>query len=343
MNTLPIYGTYYLYRLFQKLVPEPSIFYNTFFSAPPVFSEKEEIHFDHRPPKKTGVAPLIHPGLESPTFKKTGFSTTGIKPAYIKERIDLTPDRGFHRLEGEDYGGRLTPMQRLEILLARDMKTLQDRWMNRLEVFAIEAVKTAKLTIKGEGFNEVLDFGRDPALNIRLTGEGSWKNKAFPMTAFIEEKRELITQKCLDQQPPTQMWMSRSAYQLFLQNNEVQKMLQIFQQSAQMKVTIVPAAQSFETVTYKGHFGDVDIFVCTALDPYGRPYFGENEVLFHSGDVLGIPFFGAIHDLHAGVFAQKVFLKSWTIESPSVRLVELQSAPVLGVFDANKAALMTVA
>jgi hypothetical protein len=343
MNELPIYGTYYLYRLFQQLVPEPQIFYSTFFRATPVQSEKEEVHFDHVSGKKTGASPFVHPGLESPTFKNKGFSTSGITPAYIKEKIDLTPDRGRTRMEGEEYGGRLTQMQRLEILLARDVKTLQERWVNRLELMAIEAVKHAKLTIKGEGFNDTIDFGRDKSLNIRLSGDNSWANKAFPMRSFFEKTQALISQKSLRQRMPRQMWMSQSSYDLFIQNDEVQKILTVFQQSSQLRISIVPGAQSFETLVYKGNFGDIDIFVCQALDTYGNPYLGENQVLFHSGDVDGIPFFGAILDLDAGLMAQKVFLKSWDIKSPSVRFVELQSAPVLGVFDQNAAALMTVA
>lgn len=342
MNTLPIYGTYYLNRLIERLVPRPMFFADRFFPTV-VQSLREEVYFDEAPGVKAGIAPFVHPLNEAPMIRSQGYRTKSFKPAYIKEKTDLTPDRGFTRLAGEGLGGELTPMQRLEVLLTRDIKRLQDRWMNRIELMAAEVVKTGMLTIKGDGLDAVLDFERDKSLGTKLTGDKSWANKAFPMRSWIQKRQANMARLNLRQRRPGMMIMHESAYDLFLACDEVQRMLPDYIRGAELRLLQTPGAQSFDSLVYKGNFGNVDIYVYDAVSDDGKAYIDENQVLLCCDGVDGIRFFGAIHDLDANLVPQKTFLKSWTIEDPSQRLVMLQSAPLLATFDPNTAELITVA
>lgn len=342
MDTLPIYGTYYLNRLIERLVPLPMFFIDKFFPTI-VQSTREEVYFDEAPGVKTGIAPFVHPLNEAPMVRSQGYRTKSFKPAYIKEKTDLTPDRGFTRMAGEAFGGELTPMQRLELLLSRDVKRLQDRWMNRLELMAAEVVKTGTLTIKGDGLDARLDFERDKSLGIKLTGENSWANKTFPMRSFIMKRQANMAKLNLRQRRPKTMIMHQSSYDLFLACDEVQRMLPDYIRGAELRLLQTPGLQSLDSLVYKGYFGEVDIWVYDGVSDDGKPYIDVNQVLLCCESVDGIQFFGAIHDLDAGLTAQPVFLKSWKIDDPSQRLVMLQSAPLLATFDPNTAELMTVA
>lgn len=342
MADLPIYGTYYLNRLIRRIVPRPQFFLDTFFPTV-VESEKEEIYFDEVPGQKVGIAPFVHPLVEAPMFREQGYRTNSLKPAYIKEKTGITPDRGFVKMAGEDFGGELTPIQRSQLLLARDTTRLQQRWRNRLELMAAEVVKTGKLTIKGEGIDAVVNYERAASLTKRLTGDKAWTNKALNMRQFFEGIAREMADLNLTQQRPTDVIMHPSAYDLYEDNEQVQKYLSTQLRGVDMELNVTPGTISFDNLVYKGRFGNMRLWVYEGKSDDGRYYIDTNQALFFCRDIQGVQFYGAIRDLSAGLRAQRVFLKSWEVEEPSQRLVLLQSAPILATFDPNTACLVTVA
>ncbi|MDQ3231050.1 MAG: major capsid protein [Pseudobdellovibrionaceae bacterium] len=339
---LPIYGTYYLNRLITRIVPKPRFFLDRFFPTE-VQSTKEEIYFDEAPGTKTGIAPFVHPLVEAPMFREQGYRTKSLRPAYIKEKTGLTPDRGFVRMAGEAFGGELTPMQRLEILLTRDVTRLQDRWRNRLELMAAEVVKTGKLTIKGDGLDAVLDFERAASLTKKLPVDKVWTKKDLPMRVFFEGIQREVASLNHTQSRPVNVIMGVEAYDLFAANDEIKGLLSELIKGAELEIQITPGLQSFESMVYKGRFGNTRIWVYEAVSDDGKPYIEPKQALFHCNDIQGVQFFGAIQDLDAELQALKTFMKSWKVEDPSQRIVLLQSAPILATFDPNTACLVTVA
>jgi hypothetical protein len=339
---LPIYGTYYLNRLITRIVPKPKFFLDRFFPTE-VQSTKEDVYFDEAPGVKAGIAPFVHPLVEAPMFREQGYRTKSLRPAYIKEKTGLTPDRGNVRIAGEAFGGELTPMQRLELMLARDVARLQERWRNRLELMAAEVVKTGRLTIKGDGIDAVLDFERSASLTKRLTGDKAWTNKDLPMRQHFEAIQREVASLNLGQTRPYNVIMGPEAYDLFAANNEIKGLLNEMIRGADLELQITPGLQSFESLVYKGKFGNVRLWVYEAMSDDGKLYIEPKQALFFCDSIQGVQFFGAIQDLDANLMALRTFLKSWKIEDPSQRIVLLQSAPVLATFDPNTACLLNVA
>jgi hypothetical protein len=330
--------------MFDRIQADTSIFLDSFFSSlPPIYSTRQKIYFDDVPLKTRGMTPYVSPRRESPTFGREGYETSGFTPAYVREKIDLTPDMGFNRIPGEQPGGTLTPMQRLEYYLALDMKRLKDRWANRLEAMAAEVVKTGKLTIEGDGINANLDFGRDKSLNIQLSGEDSWANRKFPMRRFLNERRKNMMSKNRRNKRPSIAWLGSEAAELLVGNLELKEIIADFRRDAEVRLRLSPGEQSFESLVYLGHFGEVDFWTLDTLMEDGTPFIGPRQMLLHTGDVMGLKMFGAIYDIKANLVPTDVFFKSWEIESPSTRFVELQSAPLLACFDPNSAELIDVA
>jgi hypothetical protein len=341
--TLPIYSTYYLNRLITRLVPKARYFRDHFFPVE-IQSDKEEIYFDENQDNRIGAAPFVHPLLEAPMFRDEGYSTKSYKPAYIKEKTGITSEDGNDRLPGEDFGGEYTPMQRAELRLIQKTTRLYERLRVREELMALEIVKTGKLTIKGEGFDTVIDFKRDPGLTKKLTADKGWSNPDFAMTTFFESLQREMASKNLNQSRPRKVIMGIEAFDMFRANKEVQKLLPDYMRLvSDIGLKLTPQDSSFENLLYRGNFGNTEIWVHEGKTDQKNYDIAPKEVLFTCENIQGVRHYGAIRDLKARLVAQRVFVKSWEIEDPSQRIVLLQSAPLLVTYDPNTAALVTVA
>ncbi len=339
---LPIYSTYYLNRLVMRLVPRTRYFRDTFFPLE-VRSEKEEVYFDENTDNRIGAAPFVHPLLEAPMFRDQGYSTKSFKPAFIKEKTGITGQDGQDRLPGEDFGGELTTMQRAELRLIQKTTRLFERLRVREELMALEIVKTGKLTIRGEGFDSVIDFKRDPALTVKLTGTNTWANPDFPMTDFVENFQREMASKNLNQARPRKMILGIDAWDLFRANKEVQKVLPDYMRlAASLSLKLTPEDSSFENLMYRGSFGNCELWTHEGKTDQKTYDIAPKEVLFTCSDIQGVRHYGAIPDLKAGLQARRVFVKSWEEEDPSQRIVLLQSAPLFVTYDPNTAGVVTV-
>lgn len=342
--SLPLYSTWYLNNLIERLAPQPRYFLDRFFPTE-VQSDKEEVYFDETE-DQVGLSPFVHPLNEAPLLRNQGYKTKSFKPAYIKEKANLTPDKGFTRLPGEPFGGSLPPEQRAAQQLIKDTSRLYERLQNRLELMAVEVCKTGKLTIKGEGIDAVLDFGRDKSLTKSLSGNNAWSNKALPMTTFIEGIQRQMSALNLSQNRPRDIIMGYEAYEMFRANDEVQKLLPEYMRGANIMLEMTPKTQS-DFITWKGQYGNMNLWVSEGKyqgsDGKSRYYIEPKEALFICDSIRGVRHYGAIYDLDAGLRPQRVFVKSWKVEDPSARFVLLQSAPLLVTYDPNTAALVTVA
>lgn len=344
MNTANIYGTYYLNTLIERIIPNPRFFLDRYFTTEEQ-SDKEEVHFDEKE-GKVGIAPFVHPLNEAPLITGQGYKTKFYKPAYIKEKANLTPQQSFTRLPGEPYGGVLSPQQRAEQQLIKDTTRLYERLQNRLELMAAEVCKYGRLTIQGDGLDAVLDYGRSPRLTKSLSGDAAWSNKKVELTKQFEAISREMAELNLNQRRPRDVIMGWEAYDMFRAAEEVQKLLPDYMRGANVQLEVTPGIQS-ENLVYKGRYGNMNLWVYEgkydAPDGTSKYYIEPKEALFICDQIRGVRHFGAIHDLDAGLQPRRVFVKSWKEEDPSVRLVLLQSAPLLVSYDPNTAALVKVA
>lgn len=73
---------------------------------------------------------------------------------------------------------------------------------------AAELVKTGKLTVKGDGIDAQLDFGRDKSLNISLSGNNTWASPEFKMREFLNKRRSNMASKNRRNTSPNIAWIS---------------------------------------------------------------------------------------------------------------------------------------
>jgi hypothetical protein len=103
------------------------------------------------------------------------YQTNKFKPAYIKDKRAPDLRKPIRRQIGERIGGEFTAAERAMLNLQFEMADQIDMLNRRLEWMASSALQTGRVTIAGEGFpTTVVDFGRDPALTVALTGTDAW-------------------------------------------------------------------------------------------------------------------------------------------------------------------------
>lgn len=339
---IDIYSTAYMNRLIAELSPVPSVFLNLFFPEVLVH-DTEEVYFD-KIKDKPRLTPFVHPLHQGKIVDSVGYETRSVKPAYVKDLRVHNPLKAIKRRAGEPLLGNLSPAERQRLNLVADMAD-QDRMLaRRMEVMAIEAIRDGKATIIGEGFNAVVDFGRDSSLNVTLAADAKWDAATSPdIIQQLEDWSGMIAD--FDGMAEVVI-MDRKAWALFRKNEQVRKLLDTRRGDAST-LRLDPKIAMHVGAQYKGALGEFEIWVYsgTYIDPADgqtKPYLPDNTVVMAGSRVEGVRHYGAIMDVDV-LQARERYVQSWTERNPSRRMLSLESAPLLVPYRPNGSMKIKVA
>lgn len=322
---MDIFSTGVLARVIAELPAPAPFILNSFFTAMQT-ETSEEIHFDVENGRRR-LAPFVAPIVAGKVVQSKGFVTKTFKPAYIKDKRVFDSSRPFKRAIGERIGGELSPAQRLQALLATDLQDQLEMLARRQEVMAVEALRTGKVTVKGEQYpTVVVDFGRHADLTVELLAGDRWGETGVDPLEDVQAWSMGVTQH--SGAAGNTLIMDVKAWQLFSAAPSVQKLLDRFRGADKLNATVLG-----EGGRYMGNIGDFDIWVYAGWyeDPDSgalTPYLPDHTVLITSPDLEGTRAYGAIKDEESGFQAMPYFSKSWVEKDPAVRLLLLQSAPL---------------
>jgi hypothetical protein len=337
-----LYSTAFLNRVVDDLAPVPTVFLDLFF--PEVLThDTEEVYFD-KVTDKPRLTPFVHPLHEGKVIDSAGYITKSVKPAYLKDLRVHNPLKALKRRAGESLTGSLTPAQRQQANIVADLADQNRMFTRRMEVMAIEAIRDGKATIIGEGFNAVVDFGRDASLTETLTSGDRWSTADLDIPAQLEEWSQQIAD--FDGSVEAVI-MDVKAWNLMRNNSKVQKLLDIRRGVADTNLIIEPQMAVRAGVQYKGMVGNFPIWVYTGsyIDPADgqtKKYMPDNTVVLAGRRVEGVRHFGAIMDVEVLV-ARERYAQSWVEKNPSRRMVMMESAPLLVPYRPNSSMKITVA
>lgn len=322
-------------------LPRPSSFLlDTFF--PLVQQENtEEIHFDVLDGNRR-IAPFVSPLVAGKVVQSEGVTTKTFKPAYIKDKRVLDPNRPLKRAAGEQIGGELHPGQRIELMLANELED-QIRTVNRrLEVMASEALRLDQVTVSGEGYpTQVVQFGRHPGHTVTLTAGDRWGETGVQPLKDLDEWALMVMRRSGAR--PNTVVMDPDAWNVFKADDGVQSRLDTRRvNDARLRMAGPEIGGTL--------MGTIDGFmVYVYAEWYIDPETGEELPVLPSGTVIlgsraleGAQAFGAILDEGANYRAMPYFPKSWTDEDPSHRYLMTQSAPMTVPTRLNAAMAATV-
>ncbi len=320
-------------------VPEQFLL-DTFFPTE-VTEESEEIHFDVEKDVMK-LAPFVSPLVEGATITEKGYTTNSFRPAYIKQKTPINASSALKRVFGEKLLGQYSPQQRMQLrtnAILMDHKTMISR---RKEWMASSVLRLGSITISGDSYpTQVVNFGRDGALTVALSGGTRWGETGVSPLADLQTWASLMLTK--SGSAVYAVVMGISAWNIFKEDPTVQKRLEVQRALAQPPTMKQDAMNMLGAV----NMGTVDgfsiwVYNTTYVDDAGNP---QPMIPAYSvmmiGDLRGIQQFGAIQDFES-LQAVPIFSKSWEENDPSLRVVLSQSAPLLVPYRVNATFCATV-
>ena len=143
-------------KAINEIKPVPSFFKDMFFKNVETTDQKKvaiEVYQDNEQ-----VAPWVHHSIGGKLLERKGGQIFEYEPKEVAPMRITTVDDCLTATPTEGIYGAKTPKQRADALYAKDMRELYNSVDRRVEVSIAESLLTGKLTIKGDGYDEVLDY-----------------------------------------------------------------------------------------------------------------------------------------------------------------------------------------
>lgn len=318
-----IYDTDTLLEVVYGLAPFETFLLNLFFPNLVTF-HTSTISFDVVA-EDMRLAPFVSPLVAGKVMKAQGGNLKSFKPAYLKPKDVVDPERVIVRRPGEALGGRLSPAARRNAIIADILDGHRKKILRRLEYMAAQVLLQGKVIVEGEDYPTVeVDYGRAAGNTIALTGDVRWGEATAKPLDDIEAWAEQA------EVPITTLVMDRHAYRNFVKSENVREMLD-GRRNSRSELEVGP--DSGRLYSYKGALGsDLEVWVYSGYyrDDSGNkvPFLPENTVIAGSPAIDGVRAFGAILDPEAGYQALELFPKNWVNQDPAAEYVLTQSAPL---------------
>jgi hypothetical protein len=322
-----MYNTTTLNRTVRDLKRTSAFLLGLFFGAIEV-SDTEDIKFDVETGKRR-ISPFVSPLKEGKVVESLGYKTNSFSPAYVKDKRVHNPLKAFKRTAGEKIGGELTPEQRRQANLAKDLTDQQEMLVRRKEVMASEVLRTGSCTITGDDYDTVVvNFGRNAAHTVVLAPGSKWSDAGIDPLEDIENWRLTVLKN--SGAAPTIAVFDVDAWRFFRESATFDKLVdkRALSEAQEIKyMAIIEAGGVFQ-----GRIGNLTLWLYS--DWYVNeagvevPILPSRTVLLGSAAIEGVQHHGAIKDDDA-LFPAESFTKSWKVEDPSVRYLLMQSAPLV--------------
>jgi hypothetical protein len=332
LQNLAVYDTNALVQVVQNLKVSQTFLLNNFFPNI-VASDTEYVSIDVDIGKRR-MAPFVSPLVEGKLVESRRFQTNTFKPAYIKDKRAPDLRKPIRRMIGERIGGgELTGAERMAANVQFEMEDQIDVLNRRLEWMAAQALLTGTVTITGDGFPSTLvDFGRDAALTVALTGTAMWDNAANTKnpTDNIEEWQNLILKKsggvCTD------IVFTVTPWNKFLSDDKVRQA--IWYPGNGQGNTINIGSEIQRGAIFKGMWGQYRLWVYNDWyvdDATGqeKPMIPDGALVMTGSDLQGTQAFGSILDPKFNYGALPYAPKMWAQDDPAQLFLMMQSAPIV--------------
>ncbi|WP_205664984.1 major capsid protein [Acetobacter cibinongensis] len=282
---------------------------------------------------KRRMAPFCSPLVEGKMVESRRWQTNLFKPAYIKDL--RTPDllKPVRRAIGERLMGAMSPAERLQANLAWELADQVDMLNRRLEWMAACALVDGSVTIKGEGYETpiLVDFQRDPALKIALTGNAQWGQSGVYPSDYITAWAALVLQK--SGASPTDIIFTNSTWNAF--KSDIKVLNAIIWDKARTGDSSLDLGGRVQTgPIYMGNWGQYRLWLYNDwyIDPdtdEEKPMIADGTVVMTGAALEGTRAFGLILDPKFGYGPLAYAPKVWYEENPAIINMLMQSAPIV--------------
>lgn len=196
-------------------LPAHSFLRDRFF-AKVVEADTERVDIDIVKGKRR-LAPFVHPKIGGKTVERDGYTTNSYAAPEVSPDMITTAEDFIGRAPGQPIYGASNPNQRAAQQLGEDLAELDNMITRREEAMCAEALFSGKVTVKGEGYDEVVNYW--PAAQAEqpyqeLQGDARWNQADGNPQLDLREKRRAIIQA--SGVTPTDAIMGTDALDAFL-------------------------------------------------------------------------------------------------------------------------------
>jgi len=290
---------------------------------------------------KRRLAPFVSPMVEGKLVEQRRIQTNTFKPPYIKDKRAPDLRRPVRRMIGERIGGDKNPVMRMMQNLEFEMADQIDMIQRRMEWMAAQSLVNGTLTMSGDGFPAVtIDFGRDAALTVTLTGTALWDsgNAAATPALDIDQWQNLVLKS--SGATVTDIIMTPTPFYWFTQDKSI--INAIISDTSKLaypqKNQIQMASEAKHGAILKGMWGSYRIWVYNDWYVDGGNEGGtlnheyrmipDGTILLTTPQLMGVRAFGVIMDPDFNYATMPYAPKIWTQPDPAQRFILMQSSPL---------------
>jgi len=336
--TQSIFNTTALVGIVPNLMTSQNWLLDKFFPNV-VTSDTEEVAIDVDVGQRR-MAPFVSPLVAGKLVESRRMQTNVFKPAYIKDKRAPDLRKPIRRQIGERIGGDYTAAEREQLNLMFEMADQVDMLNRRLEWMGASALSTGTVKIEGEGYETtVVDFGRNSALTVALSGSDKWATGATGVTsgasytkptAHINEWVKTILK--YSGAVARDVVFTSASWDAFVLDTSLQGAI-VFPAMGPYGNQINPGTEVPLGAVYKGRWGQLDLWLYNDwfVDDEGveQPMLADGSVVISGPQLQGTRAFGAILDPAFNYGPMAFAPKTYVQEDPAQRILLMQSSPIV--------------
>ena len=331
LDNVSVYSTAFLLGAYGVIDRPKPFLYDIFFPMEQMF-ETEEVYFD-KVQRARRLAPLVSPAIQGKAERIRGYYATALKPAYVKPKHVIEPNRMLKRRPGEVLLGNMSPAERRDATIMDTMRIQDDQIARREEWMAASILQTGAVTLTDPetGSTNVINFQRPAAHTVALTGAARWGQTGVDALDNLRTWAALV-QKNSGFHPSTVVMDPLSA-NLFIKSPGVQLIMNSFRQtSGNIDLGGKVVGGVGREAKFLGDTGEFQIWVYQQFytDDQGNVTQLMPDYTVIMADPVGVEgtrCYGAIQDVRV-LRAMSRFPKNWVQEDPSVEYLMTQAAPL---------------
>lgn len=329
-----IYTPTRIAKVIEVMPPVTTFLKSTFFKNSMTYVTKN-VNFDIVEGDRK-IAPYVNPKVGGKVVPNKGYRTqTYTAPLVAPEKVTEAEEM-LDRMPGEQITSNTTPAERAVRKIRADLRELDEMITRREEEMCAEALFLGKITVKGEGVDDEIDFGftnkETLASGKKWTASGSdpigdlrrWKRA-------IAKDGHVNADICI---------MSEAAAAAFINNEQVQKLLDIKNYS----IAKINPMQISAGVSYIGTISALGMSIYTYDEYYTddwttpgtevvKPYVPEGVIGLFSTAAECTMLYGAISDFDSrtqnpATHTGRRYGESFLSENNRVRTLRLSSRPL---------------
>lgn len=329
-------GTSALMGVIEREFAPVTFFTDTFFPGADFTMDGEEVIVEEIIGRK--VAAMFNDAYtDGKPTREEDFLIRGFIPPYIKLDDPIDNRKALRRIPGEQFSGEKSAEARIMWWEERTALRHAALINNRIQMMAAEIVSTGRLDLTGLAYNgpqAILDFGRDPSLDIQLAAANVWSTGAAPIFDNMETAAEAVAD-LPGGVTTTAAYMGKTAWSNFSKYPEVQQLLDTRRGSTS---TAEMGPGNGANVRMVGEFNGIDIYVVresmNVWDPLTqqevqKDLLDPRDVLIgNAAEMQGQLASGVLMDYEHGYQSALMASKSYTNDKRDRVAVKSDSAPL---------------